>query len=61
LLAGCVLCALQRPEEAKVAFKKAIESQPEHSIEVRMPLCTSVMTLRAQDQYEHDNNPASCE
>ena len=34
MLAGCVLCALQRPEEAKVAFKKAIESQPEHSIEV---------------------------
>lgn len=27
----------------------------------RMPRCTSVMTLRAQDQYEHDNVPASCE
>lgn len=28
--AGCVLCALKRPEEAKEAFFAAIESSPQH-------------------------------
>ena len=36
MVAGCVLCALKRPEEAKEAFFAAIESSPQH-VEVIQP------------------------
>ena len=41
VIAGCVLCALKRPEEAKEAFFAAIESSPQHVEVIQPPPCMS--------------------
>ena len=61
VVAGCVLCALKRPEEAKEAFFAAIESSPQHVEVIQPPPCMSSQVCCLEIDWERLCWPTACQ